>query len=525
MRPHHVQRGCCGPGRRCAAASVLNIPSPAACGRRQRREQVAPAWRGDVPLRQGSGPGGLPQRPPPPPRDGHGDFPAVLPRHTEGEELLEFDEPMMRHERYDRDVRMHAPEHMPLSRAQRAVLEQRLDSQLRGRVRAAELSARVQQQLGERVADLRSSIWVGDEIPDGAERIRITHLGTVDGQDVAVDGPPLVLGRDKAFAQARQMGMTLCCVRVDGDEAYCRLRHLDAWLGSEARRRIAEETAQQQCSADRVQAGMMVTVRANIDCKDLQDKAKQMCEALYEGRRIRVQVKHCACPVDAAAMLLQVCEYVQQAADRGTEIAVHFRQELPVFCRTGAMMVLAPLGEGRTETELIPHRTLMQLAHACQRMDEVDFERKVIEEGPQRRQQMEEARRRAYYGAQEDFLGVKIRDKDTIAKMESWSEPTSPFERQQIEHMERMRLAGQAQIMEDDFTCSTRWTEQDIESPQKTQEMIYGTEEFIYGGRDPMQYVDAEISMAPGHPVKRGVITEPSLWGPRQRESGGLQSA
>eukprot|EP00756_Hemistasia_phaeocysticola_P061156 Hpha_TRINITY_DN464_c0_g1::TRINITY_DN464_c0_g1_i1::g.27779::m.27779 len=451
-------------------------------------------------------------------RTSHRDFPPVLGAEPPGatdmdpEGLLEFEDSTMRHEKWDRNIRMHPPEDRPLRSDQRAFLEERHDDQLRGRVRALEVATRVRDKMEDETAYLRSTVWMGEEIPASAETFRITHLGAVDGTDVPVEGPPLELRRALAFTQARRLGLSLCCTSVshDGLTAYCRMRHFDAWLVAESKRRIAERTAQMQSNLSSEKDGVEFQIRSGCNPIHLEDKANQMCRALFEGRRVRVHVRHTVTAPDAADMLAQVCEYVQQCADLGTSIAVHFRQEMPVFSRTGAMMVLVPLGEGRTKTELVDYRMLMQHANAFQRMEERDFERKVQEEGEYRRTTMEEARRRVLFGAHEDFVGAKMRDRDRLARREPWSEPATPHETQQLELQEEMRMAGEEQIMETDFTCRTSWGEQDIESPEVHREMLLGKSDDIYGDRDPMQYAEEHFSET--HP---GLHTpEPSIWAP-----------
>eukprot|EP01065_Artemidia_motanka_P008035 TRINITY_DN14015_c0_g1_i1.p1 TRINITY_DN14015_c0_g1~~TRINITY_DN14015_c0_g1_i1.p1 ORF type:complete len:293 (+),score=77.42 TRINITY_DN14015_c0_g1_i1:571-1449(+) len=275
-------------------------------------------------------------------------------------------------------------------------------------------------------------------------------------------------------------------------EGRCRLRHLEAWLTAEAKRQIADKAAQVQASGDREKDGVVIEVRSNCDNYHLDEFAEKACRALWDGRRVRVHVRHTALAIDAAAMLAQFCEYVQQRADIGTEVVVHFRQELPVFNKTGAMMVLAPRGEGSSRTKLIDWRTMQQYAEAYQRSEDADFARELETAGEYEQQNMEEARRRMSFGAQEDFLSMKQRDWSRLSREEPWTIPATPHESDQLERERELRAAGEQQVLDTGFVAEVSWPEQEIQSPAETAAEVYGRAD-----DSPVDTLDAGVEPQP----------------------------
>ncbi|KAJ9450856.1 hypothetical protein DIPPA_14819 [Diplonema papillatum] len=407
-------------------------------------------------------------------RTSHADYPPYMPVDDD-EELMDFTDPMMRHERFNRDLRINHPNERLLSDAQREVLEARLNRQLEGKIRAKEIEHRIASLLDERKAGIRSKILVGDEIPEAAAHATITHIGTLDGFEEAVE--PVRLTRGKALRYAAELDMALCVTGFseDGTEAVCRLRHLNAWLTRRARARIALETSQMQVNADREHATVEYSIRAHIEQGHLAEKGILVCDDLHAKRRVRITVRNCVSCRDAAELLLHVCWTVHQMSFAGGgKPAAAFYMGAPMFDLFGASSVLTPLGEGR-KTQLIDARTMLELGNAVQQARDEEFEKNVAEAGESQRIAMEESRRRMFYGVQEDFLSSKLRDNTIIASTDPWSLPVTNSDLQTMEITNAMRLAGQSQEQIDEYTAPMDFGEHKLIKPDDLREATMGT--------------------------------------------------
>eukprot|EP00755_Sulcionema_specki_P015243 Sspe_Gene.58811::Locus_32293_Transcript_2_2_Confidence_0.667_Length_2102::g.58811::m.58811 len=449
----------------------------------------------------------------------HRDFPPVV-AEGGGDDLLEFTDPVMRHERFDRNTRITDPRDLPLSAEQREVLEQRLDRQMLGKVRSSEISGRVREMLPKVKAELRGKILVGDEIPDMVQRVVVTHLGSIDGTDTDIteidDGVPPVLPLRKAKAYAEKLGMSLCLVAMSecGTVGYARLRHLEAWLSAEGRRVIANQTVQMQLNEERRTEGEVFEFRANIDQPDLEKHAVRICEKLWNRQAVRVTVKHAVTKRDQAMMLMHVCEFVQRAAEATGKPMVAFRQGPPMFGRLSATMVLTPLGEGRTKSKLIDHRMMFELALAAENQDVRDLNDKV-DASSRGREHVEECHRRIFHGTQEDFVSTKLRDPVRIDLSEPMMEPSTNHEVQLKEFDDRMRLAGQYVAPDSRFPGRTEYEEQETMGWEKHEEEMYGSVEYRKHGeveRDPRMGERTTFQGRSHHVLQENVPTE--LWRP-----------
>eukprot|EP01059_Diplonema_ambulator_P016144 TRINITY_DN27468_c0_g1_i1.p1 TRINITY_DN27468_c0_g1~~TRINITY_DN27468_c0_g1_i1.p1 ORF type:complete len:461 (+),score=70.60 TRINITY_DN27468_c0_g1_i1:40-1422(+) len=434
-------------------------------------------------------------------RTHHGDYPSVLNTEYNGE--MDFDDPMMRHMKYNRDIRMLSKGEQRLRRDQVEVLEQRWEKQIKGRIRAAEITERVKALREERMAKIKEGMLIGDEIPETASKVTITHIGTLDGFDEPV--APVDLTRSAARKYEEELGMSLCLTALseDASHAICRLRHLMSYLARTARQEIALETSQMQRNSDRESPIIEYPIRANIQSKNLIYKCYEICERLYDNNRVRIVARNCTNCIDSAELLLHICR-VLDAVATGDDCVnpidkkdsfVSFSMGAPVFSNLTCSCVLIPLGDGKP-SQLISHDTMMAMARSVQQSRDEMFERQVTEEGGvSGRTTLEESRRRMFYGAQEDFLSSKARDETIEARLDPWLLPPSNADIRNMEHDAEMRLAGHQQSLIPTADADYTTGEHVFIHPDKLREGFVGSED------------DFEIELTPGPDGKTRVAS------------------
>eukprot|EP01064_Diplonema_japonicum_P021547 TRINITY_DN31118_c0_g1_i1.p1 TRINITY_DN31118_c0_g1~~TRINITY_DN31118_c0_g1_i1.p1 ORF type:complete len:436 (+),score=58.73 TRINITY_DN31118_c0_g1_i1:47-1354(+) len=400
-------------------------------------------------------------------RSDHRDFPSV--HGTDPNDEMDFSDPMMRHMKHNKDIRILSKEEEPVGRAQVKVMEERLSRQLEGKIRAAEIANEVRTQMSDTIDTIKEEMLIGDEIPASVGKITITHIGTLDGYDEKVTDVEMT--RKSALQYENELKMSLCLTALNeqADHAYCRLRHLQPFLVRTARSRIALESSQKQLNSDREQHIEEYSIRANIQTKDLIVKCEEICSLLYENKRVRLIARNASNAIDSAELLYHICSVLDEVG----KTLVSFSVGAPLFSMHTASSMLIPLSES-SPTQLLQYDMLMSLAQAVQHSRDEAFEREVEEEGDAMRPILEEARRRGFYGAQEDFLSTKARDQTIQARLDPWSLPVSNSDLRSIEYDGEMRMAGLSQDLlptdDQDYTNA----DHTYVKPSDVEESLYG---------------------------------------------------
>ena len=427
---------------------------------------------------------------------GHRHFPDVLPVNDdpENENLMEFTDAMMQHERFNKDLRIISKaerlKELPPTKAQRAVLEQRLNRQLSGQIRAAEIASQVRLRLEEEMKRLQGEMLVGDELPETVDRVTVTHIGTLDGFDEPIL-PHVVLTRAKALAYEEELGMTLCVedLSEECDEAVCRMRHLKPYLARQARMRIAQSTAQLQQNRDRDLEVQHVEFRAGIEDCNTRQKCNEVCRLLTKGFRVRIVARNCVTSVDSAEMLHFLVEAINATAHvdgaPDGKPYVTFAMGAPMFSKNAASCMLVVLAEGKP-TQIIDQLTVVQMGSAVDRAEDEAFEREVSDEGEGMRGLMEESRRRKFWGVQEDFLTAKLRRGDVMDKHDFDVAPVTNHDTQQMEYHNKMREVGVKREVVEGYDGETMFGEHQWQSPAEAQRRREGSME------------DAMMELSPG---------------------------
>eukprot|EP01059_Diplonema_ambulator_P003290 TRINITY_DN12971_c0_g1_i1.p1 TRINITY_DN12971_c0_g1~~TRINITY_DN12971_c0_g1_i1.p1 ORF type:complete len:246 (+),score=47.45 TRINITY_DN12971_c0_g1_i1:54-791(+) len=175
---------------------------------------------------------------------------------------------------------------------------------------------------------VESELKVNEDIPKNYTEFVITHIGSMDGEDIE-ESTPKRLSRKEAFALAARDGYDVCFIeRGPEGEAICRLRYLKMYT----RRQTHLSTLDQRADIQRrlrdsatkfPSTEHVVTFKASIGQKEVRKKGMEAITALQSGKKARIIIRLFASEDHAEAFLTDLLGVVQQqATEHGLKLQV-----------------------------------------------------------------------------------------------------------------------------------------------------------------------------------------------------------
>ncbi|KAJ9444656.1 hypothetical protein DIPPA_09998 [Diplonema papillatum] len=189
-----------------------------------------------------------------------------------------------------------------------------------------------------------ANVITGENIKKEFTEFLITHVGSMDGEDVELP-QPLRMTRREALAYAERDGHALCFIERGPDgEAVCRLRYLKMWVRQQAHdaslvskkeiERKLRDNDRGTPSTEEVHV-----IKSAIDHQGCRAKLNAAFETLKHGRNARLNLKYFSSEEDAEIFLTDLLSMAQtMVTDHGFTFQV---KEKSVHKKGGSCLLVA----------------------------------------------------------------------------------------------------------------------------------------------------------------------------------------
>eukprot|EP00756_Hemistasia_phaeocysticola_P002782 Hpha_TRINITY_DN11883_c0_g1::TRINITY_DN11883_c0_g1_i1::g.2098::m.2098 len=225
--------------------------------------------------------------------------------------------------------------------------------------RKSQVAKGIKESFQQKIDRLQSGLVLNNNMPSRVTDIRITHKGTMDGEDRPLH-PPLVMSRSKALQHANEELMDLCYTGQGPDGVHeGKLRHLKMWLRTKAMEELNPEREKQQVEllsmqregvvvpraqdiekiGDYIYKEWIIKIRSMIDDKMMQVKAEETATALKHGKQVRILLNFFQRIEDSKDFGWNFFEKVQRECDK-LDPPINIRQEQVAFTHKGGQYVI-----------------------------------------------------------------------------------------------------------------------------------------------------------------------------------------